>query len=93
MACPAPPCSSRRNSGIRHLKRCRSRTKHLVVAEKIFRNKAGCGTRENDEAGALGEKLGPVLVQLPPSLAFKADLAGFFYNLRVRFEGHIGCEP
>jgi uncharacterized protein YecE (DUF72 family) len=45
------------------------------------------------EAGALGEKLGPILVQLPPSLAFKADLAGFFQDLRAHFEGAIVCEP
>jgi uncharacterized protein YecE (DUF72 family) len=50
-------------------------------------------TRFLDEAGALGEKLGPILVQLPPSLAFKADLVGFFVDLRVRFEGEIVCEP
>ncbi len=30
-------------------------------------------TRFLGEAGALGEKLGPILVQLPPSLAFKAS--------------------
>jgi uncharacterized protein YecE (DUF72 family) len=45
------------------------------------------------EVAALGEKLGPILVQLPPSLAFKADLAGFFHDLRTRFEGEIACEP
>ncbi|MFC7477994.1 DUF72 domain-containing protein [Dankookia sp. GCM10030260] len=45
------------------------------------------------EAGALGEKLGPILVQLPPSLAFKPDLANFFHDLRTRFEGDIACEP
>ena len=45
------------------------------------------------EVAALGEKLGPILVQLPPSLAFRADLAGFFHDLRARFEGAILCEP
>jgi uncharacterized protein YecE (DUF72 family) len=50
-------------------------------------------TRFLGEAGALGEKLGPILVQLPPSLAFKADLAGFFLDLRARFDGDIVCEP
>jgi uncharacterized protein YecE (DUF72 family) len=50
-------------------------------------------TRFLGEAGALGGKLGPILVQLPPSLAFKADLAGFFLDLRARFDGDIVCEP
>jgi uncharacterized protein YecE (DUF72 family) len=50
-------------------------------------------TRFLGEAGTLGEKLGPILVQLPPSLAFKPDLAGFFLDLRACFEGDIACEP
>ncbi|WP_431271194.1 DUF72 domain-containing protein [Dankookia sp. P2] len=50
-------------------------------------------TRFLDEAGALGVTLGPILVQLPPGLAFKPDLAGFFLDFRVRFDGAIACEP
>ncbi|WP_162672193.1 DUF72 domain-containing protein [Gemmata massiliana] len=46
------------------------------------------------EATALGEKLGPLLVQLPPSLEFDADVAeGFFGVLRDRFDGHVVLEP
>ena len=45
------------------------------------------------EIRSLGDKLGPVLVQLPPSLAFKADLAGFFRDLCTRFGGAVACEP
>lgn len=42
----------------------------------------------------LGEKLGPLLVQLPPSLAFDADVAGaFFASLRQRSDRPIVCEP
>ncbi|HTI68298.1 MAG TPA: DUF72 domain-containing protein [Caulobacteraceae bacterium] len=42
----------------------------------------------------LGEKLGPLVVQLPPSLAFDAGVAGaFFATLRERFEGDLACEP
>ena len=42
----------------------------------------------------LGEKLGPLLVQLPPSLAFDADVAGaFFAALRQRSDRSIVCEP
>ena len=46
------------------------------------------------EAGALGEKLACVLVQLPPSLAFDAALAReFFEKLRARTSVLIACEP
>ncbi len=46
------------------------------------------------EAGALGAKLGPLLVQLPPSLSFMEDTAvAFFRQLRSCFGGHIACEP
>jgi len=42
----------------------------------------------------LGEKLGPLLVQLPPSLAFDADVAdAFFAALRRRSRQAIVCEP
>jgi uncharacterized protein YecE (DUF72 family) len=46
------------------------------------------------EAGELGEKLGPLLVQLPPGLPFAADTAKrFFAALRARFAGRVACEP
>jgi uncharacterized protein YecE (DUF72 family) len=46
------------------------------------------------ETGALGETLGPVLVQLPPSLAFEKALAqSFFEELRTQFDGSVACEP
>ncbi len=46
------------------------------------------------EAGALGPALGPLLVQLPPSLAFNAAAAAaFFASLRARFAGAAVCEP
>jgi uncharacterized protein YecE (DUF72 family) len=46
------------------------------------------------EAGALAEKLGPLLVQLPPSLPFRQEVAlGFFSALRDRFAGDVACEP
>jgi len=46
------------------------------------------------EASLLEEKLGPILVQLPPSLAFDAAVAGrFFAALRDRFDGAVVCEP
>jgi uncharacterized protein YecE (DUF72 family) len=46
------------------------------------------------EVGSLGEKLGPLLLQLPPSLAFDAAVAGdFLALLRARFGGSVVCEP
>ena len=46
------------------------------------------------EAGVLGDKLGCVLVQLPPSLAFdQAIVANFFERLRSRTAVAIACEP
>lgn len=46
------------------------------------------------EAWLLGPKLGPLLVQLPPSLALdEAVAAPFFTDLRARFDGAVACEP
>ncbi len=46
------------------------------------------------EAGELGGRLGPLLVQLPPSGRFAPDVAGaFFGELRARFDGDVVCEP
>ena len=46
------------------------------------------------EIQALGEALGPLLVQLPPSLRFDSAVAGGFFDLlRGRFSGHVVCEP
>ena len=50
--------------------------------------------RFTEEAGGLGDKLGVVLVQLPPSLQFDADLvATFFAGLRDRTAAALACEP
>ena len=46
------------------------------------------------EATQLGDKLGPLLVQLPPSLPFTAGVAeSFFSVLRDRFVGSVALEP
>ncbi|WP_158046386.1 DUF72 domain-containing protein [Skermanella pratensis] len=46
------------------------------------------------EARELGDRLGPLLVQLPPSLAYRRSTAEDFLGLlRDRFEGDIACEP
>lgn len=42
----------------------------------------------------LGEKLGAILLQLPPSLVLDPDVAGhFFHYLRERYAGPVVCEP
>lgn len=46
------------------------------------------------EIGGLEHKRGPLLVQLPPSLAFDAGVARrFFDNVRARYDGFVVCEP
>lgn len=47
-----------------------------------------------DEARGLGDRMGPLLVQLPPSLAFDGVVAReFFAALREQHEGDVVCEP
>jgi uncharacterized protein YecE (DUF72 family) len=46
------------------------------------------------EVTALAEKLGPLLIQLPPSLEFRETVVrGFFDMLRERYAGEVVCEP
>jgi uncharacterized protein YecE (DUF72 family) len=46
------------------------------------------------EVVELGVKLGPLLVQLPPSLSYTEDVAiDFFAALRDNFQGEVVCEP
>ncbi len=46
------------------------------------------------ESAGLGEKRGPLLVQLPPSFAFDHTLVGaFFDRVRARYDGPLVCEP
>ncbi len=47
-----------------------------------------------EESAGLGDKRGPLLLQLPPSLAFDRRVAGRFLDLlRSRFGGPVVCEP
>ncbi len=47
-----------------------------------------------DDVVALGPKLGPLLVQLPPSMSFDAAAVSTFFGLlREWFSGEIVCEP
>jgi uncharacterized protein YecE (DUF72 family) len=43
---------------------------------------------------ALGAKLGPLLIQLPPTLSFDARVTEpFFATLRTHYTGQVVCEP
>jgi len=47
-----------------------------------------------EQLAPLGDKLGPLLVQLPPSLALDLEVAhSFFAAFRALFHGAIVCEP
>lgn len=51
-------------------------------------------SRFADEVAGLGGKRGPLLVQLPPSLAFDAEVAArFFAGVATVLGGPIVCEP
>jgi uncharacterized protein YecE (DUF72 family) len=76
------------------------RFRFAVKAPKAVTHEArleGCGdllVRFFGEIAELGPKLGPVLVQLPPKLAFDSAVAAtFFDDLRARFSGAVAVEP
>jgi uncharacterized protein YecE (DUF72 family) len=47
-----------------------------------------------EEVRLLGPKLGPLLIQLPPSLVFQPDpVTHFLQHLRSSFAGDLACEP
>lgn len=46
------------------------------------------------QVAELGDTLGCLLLQLPPSLSFDASVAlAFFDRLRTRYDGALACEP
>ncbi|TNC49769.1 DUF72 domain-containing protein, partial [Rubellimicrobium rubrum] len=65
-----------------------------ITHERRLREAGDLLDRFLSEVSGLGSKLGPLLVQLPPSLAFEPEVAdGFFQDLRQRTDGAIVCEP
>lgn len=64
-----------------------------ITHERRLRDCAAELQRFAGEVMQLGNKLDCVLVQLPPSLRFEADVASaFFHALRQRFDGMLACE-
>ncbi|MBD2749012.1 DUF72 domain-containing protein [Microvirga sp. BT688] len=65
-----------------------------ITHERRLREVGNLLERFLSEVGGLGPKLGPLLVQLPPSLAFQAGITdSFLRELRARVQGSIVCEP
>jgi uncharacterized protein YecE (DUF72 family) len=65
-----------------------------ITHEKRLRDVDGELAAFAREVHGLGEKLGPVLIQLPPSLAFDAGVVrAFFDAVRTHFPGLLACEP
>lgn len=65
-----------------------------ITHVRRFTDAADLLDRFGDEISGLGEKLGPVLVQLPPKFEFDAALArDFIAAFRARFAGEIVWEP
>lgn len=65
-----------------------------ITHEQRLKNADELLTKFLSEVAELGGKLGPLLVQLPPSLYYENDVASaFFACLRQSFMGHVVCEP
>lgn len=65
-----------------------------ITHERRLLDVADLLDRFAEEIAALGAKLGPVLIQLPPSFAFDARLTrAFLRQVRKRIAGPIACEP
>jgi uncharacterized protein YecE (DUF72 family) len=65
-----------------------------VTHENRLENCAGLLDTFLSECLALGDRLGCLLIQLPPSLMFDPVAAGdFFEILRARFSGYVVIEP
>ncbi|MCE0461330.1 DUF72 domain-containing protein [Pseudomonas uvaldensis] len=65
-----------------------------ITHERRLRDCEGLVDEFLGQCSQLGEKLGCLLIQLPPSLAFEATAEGaFFKALRDRYQGHAVLEP
>lgn len=65
-----------------------------ITQERRLRDCDDLLARFLDEVSGLGDRLSILLAQLPPSLAYDADIAGhFFQDLAGRTAARIACEP
>jgi uncharacterized protein YecE (DUF72 family) len=65
-----------------------------ITHERRLKDVGDLLNRFLSEVGGLGPKLGPLLVQLPPSLSFQPSISDTFLSgLRSRVAGGIVCEP
>ena len=65
-----------------------------ITHERRLKDCDGLLDRFADETAGLGAKLGVLLVQLPPSLAFDKPVAARFFDaLRRRSAAALACEP
>lgn len=66
----------------------------LVTHEQKLRRSRVPLERFLEETAGLAEKRGPILVQLPPSLAYEASVARRFFDIvRAHDHGLVVCEP
>ncbi len=66
---------------------------HEITHARRLANTAGPLEQFLRDTAPLEGRLGPVLVQLPPSFAYDAAAESFFQLLRSGFSGEVACEP
>jgi uncharacterized protein YecE (DUF72 family) len=74
--------------------RCAVKIPKAITHERRLKDAGDLLDRFLSEVEGLGPKLGPLLVQLPPSLTFQSGIADLFLSeLRSRVAGNLVCEP
>ncbi len=70
------------------------KTPRLLTHEKLLIDPQAVLDRFAGEVAGLGDRLGVLLVQFPPSLAFEPDVAAAFFDaVADRFSAPKACEP
>ena len=66
----------------------------IITHDQALRRPHAAFERFLEETTGLSRRRGPLLVQLPPSLAFDARAAARFFGfVRSRYDGYVVCEP